>query len=135
MNREHERSVDQPRDRREIGKRVVPGPRIEMWIDREGSLVDDDERAPVGCAFRRGLQAEIAAGSRLVLDDHRHTERWSQLLGHPPGAQVHRGPRWRRSDDANRLGRGHNRRHGSKRGNYTKENVHECEYTIRRAPG
>jgi hypothetical protein len=136
-HRQRQRKLDQLRHRNEIGVGFV----VQLL---EGQRGDDDRRQRRDqhrAAVRRGrfqqFRGHAPAGTRLVLDDHRHAQGPRDLVGHHPGDDVTRTTGWKADHQSDRatealaaLRVGHSqRRRADTQGQQGAANLVECHFS------
>jgi DNA-binding transcriptional LysR family regulator len=91
-------------DRRQVLHRVVRQLRVERRIDREVARLAEDDRVAVGRRLGRLVDAEVAAGAGLVVDDEGPAGLGRDALRHLAGDDVGAAAGRERHEHADRLG-------------------------------
>ena len=103
VHHQHVRHPGHHRDRRQVLERVEWHLRIERRIDRLRADRAHQQRVAVGRRLRDEVGAEVAAGTRLVVDDEGLAERLAELRRERARQDVGGAAGRERHDDADRL--------------------------------
>ena len=101
----HQRRVGEQHDRRQVLLRVVRHLRVQRRVDRQVAGLAEHDRVAVGRRLGDRVDAEVAAGAGLVVDDEGPAGGRGDLLAGLAGNDVGAAAGRERHDDADRLGR------------------------------
>ena len=88
MHDQHVREIDRHAYRRDVRLRIVADILHGVGIDRQHADIGEQDRVTVGRRAQGLAGRDVAAGARLVVDQHRQTVALGQLLRQDAGHDI-----------------------------------------------